>query len=65
MIKSAATVLSAVLVTTFVIACAPAPDASTTPGNDTIRQEELRADLEFLAGDGMRGPADPRVQRTR
>ena len=28
------------------------------PQNESIRQEDLRADLFFLAGDSMRGPAD-------
>jgi hypothetical protein len=32
------------------------------PGNDSIRQEELRADLFFLAGDAMRGRLTDTVQ---
>ena len=43
------------LVPALMIACAPTPDAAPVPGSETIRQEDLRADLEFLAGDGMRG----------
>lgn len=47
-----ASLLVAVLM--VMAACAPAgPDG--VPGNDTIRAEDLRADLFFLAGDGMEG----------
>ena len=50
-----ASALLALLVPASMVACAPSPDASSVPGNATIRQEDIRADLEFLAGDGMRG----------
>src|SRR5438552_2207874 len=37
-------------------ACLASPLAQTrAPQNDSIRQEDLRADLYFLAGDSMRG----------
>src|SRR4029077_10228976 len=37
-------------------ACLASPSAQTrAPQNDSIRQEDLRADLYFLAGDSMRG----------
>ena len=50
-----ASALLAFLVPASIIACAAAPEPSSVPGNETIRQEDIRADLEFLAGDGMRG----------
>jgi hypothetical protein len=30
-------------------------DGPTVPGNDSIRQQDLKADLYFLAGNGFRG----------
>jgi len=42
----------------FLLLCAlaaPVPAQERAPGNDTIRKEDLRADLFFLAGDEMRG----------
>ncbi len=55
MTEHTALALSAFLVSISMVACAPSPSASLVPGNDTIRQEDLQADLEFLAGDSMRG----------
>ncbi len=55
MTEHTASALSAFLVSVSLVACAPSPNGSSIPGNETIRQEDLRADLEFLAGDGMRG----------
>src|SRR5215831_1911999 len=37
------------------IAIAPVRAQQAAPQNDSIRQEDLRADLFFLAGDAMRG----------
>lgn len=37
------------------LAAGPALAQERAPGNDTIRKEDLRADLFFLAGDEMRG----------
>src|SRR5438034_6285929 len=38
------------------VACAVSPAAQTrAPQNESIRQDDLRADLFFLAGDSMRG----------
>src|SRR4029078_9055327 len=37
------------------IACIVAGAQTRAPQNDSIRQEQLRADLFFLAGDAMRG----------
>jgi hypothetical protein len=37
------------------VAALAAQDAGVAPRNDSITQDDLRADLFFLAGDGMRG----------
>jgi Zn-dependent M28 family amino/carboxypeptidase len=39
----------------LIMALAPVPAQERAPQNDSIRKEDLRADLYFLAGDAMRG----------
>ncbi|MBL8291058.1 MAG: hypothetical protein JNN08_04440, partial [Bryobacterales bacterium] len=41
-------------ITFFLVALAAWPQGKA-PGSDTIRQQELEADLYFLASDGLRG----------
>lgn len=45
--------MSSPLIPLALLVAAVAPGAA--PGNDTIRQQDLKADLFFLAGDGFRG----------
>jgi hypothetical protein len=44
-----------IVLAAMMVGAAPAPAQEKAPGNDTIRKEDLRADLFFLAGDEMRG----------
>ena len=52
-----------VVTLTISLLIAPTFAQQRAPQNESIRQEDLRADLFFLAGDSMRGLTDTEENR--
>src|SRR4051812_47967505 len=55
MIEGGDRVSSPLIAVALLLSASPPASEPTAPRNDSIRRQDLRADLSFLAGDGFRG----------